>query len=223
MKNVSRILWGVVLIILGIIIGTNSFGITHIDIFFTGWWTLFIIVPCFINLFDEKESQTGNFIGLLIGCALLLVTRGILDFEFVAKLIMPCIFIGIGLSLICSHTMKNKISEKVRLEKKNGLESIVATFSEQKVSKEGIFKGANLDAVFGCVTLDLRQVSIEKEAVIVASAIFGSVDILVPDDVEVKVKATPIFGGVSNHSRKGNQKKTLYIEALCLFGGMDIK
>lgn len=39
---------GIVLIILGPIVGGNTLGITNINIFFDGWWTLFIIVPCFI-------------------------------------------------------------------------------------------------------------------------------------------------------------------------------
>ena len=44
MKNVSNLLWGFVLIVLGIIFGLNSLEITNINVFFDGWWTLFIIV-----------------------------------------------------------------------------------------------------------------------------------------------------------------------------------
>ena len=33
MKNLSKILWGMVLIVLGIVIGLNSLEITNIDIF----------------------------------------------------------------------------------------------------------------------------------------------------------------------------------------------
>ena len=45
MKNRKDILWGLLLIVVGIIWGINSLGIVKIDIFFDGWWTLFIIVP----------------------------------------------------------------------------------------------------------------------------------------------------------------------------------
>ena len=34
MKDLSRILWGIVLVLLGIIWGLNATGITNIDIFF---------------------------------------------------------------------------------------------------------------------------------------------------------------------------------------------
>ena len=53
MKGYKNIIWGLLFIIVGIIVFTNSFGITNITIFFDGWWTLFIIVPCFIGLFKD--------------------------------------------------------------------------------------------------------------------------------------------------------------------------
>ena len=70
MKKFGNVLWGLVLIVLGLIIGGNALGITNINVFFDGWWTLIIIIPCFIGLFKERE-KTGNIIGLLIGIALL--------------------------------------------------------------------------------------------------------------------------------------------------------
>ena len=138
---------------------------------------------------------------------------------------LPGIFVIIGLSIIFNEGIKGKIADKVKEGKKNGLEDITATFGGQKTVKDNEeFKGANLDAVFGAVELDLRKANIEKEAVIKASAIFGGIEIYVPQDVNVKVKATPIFGGVSNKtSSNENNQKTIYIEAFCMFGGVDIK
>lgn len=226
MNNFNKVLWGIVFIALGIVIGLNALDITSINIFFKGWWTLLIIIPCLIGLFDSKnQSQTGNIIGVVIGVALLLATRGIINFSLVWKMLIPIIFVAIGLSIIFNETIKSKISNKVKEASKNGLENITATFAEQKINKDGEeFKGANLDAVFGGVNLDLRKANIENEAAIKASSIFGGIEILVPESVNVKVKGTPIFGGVSNKSIYNKENtKTLYIEAFCMFGGVDIK
>ena len=51
MKKVTGILWGIVLVTVGVILAVNALGIASIDIFFDGWWTLFIIVPCAVGLF----------------------------------------------------------------------------------------------------------------------------------------------------------------------------
>ena len=45
MKKFSQILWGLAFIALGIILILNVTQVTDIDLFFDGWWTLFIIVP----------------------------------------------------------------------------------------------------------------------------------------------------------------------------------
>ena len=56
MKKFGNILWGLVFIVVGLIIGLNAMGITNINIFFKGWWTLFIIVPSFIDLLKEENK-----------------------------------------------------------------------------------------------------------------------------------------------------------------------
>ena len=62
MKKAGSVLWGIVLIAAGVIWALNEFNVTNINVFFDGWWTLFIIVPCAIGLFTERE-KTGNIIG----------------------------------------------------------------------------------------------------------------------------------------------------------------
>lgn len=227
MEKIGKVLWGLVFIVLGVIIGANALGLANIDIFFTGWWTLFIIVPCFISMFEGSGggSKLGNVIGILIGVVLLLATRGIISFEMIAKLIFPIAFIIIGLSMIFNETVKSKVAEKVKDGKKNGMEYISATFSNQKVNKDNEeFKGANLDSVFGGITLDLKGANIVAESAIKASSIFGGVEIIIPNNINVKVKSTPIFGGVTNKiTNNKDNSKTLYIEAFCLFGGVEIK
>lgn len=226
MDKVNRILWGLVFVVLGVVVALNTLNIIDFNIFFDGWWTLIIIVPCFIGLFDTtNESKVGNVIGIIIGVILLLASWGWLRFDLIFKLFIPAILVIIGLYMIFGNLFKNNVKEKVKAKKEKGNgESIVATFSEQMVTKKDeVFENANLDAVFGSVVLDLSKAKIKDEAVISASAIFGGIDIIVPKDVEVKVKSTPIFGGVSNKSKGKDTKKVIYIDALALFGSIDIK
>ena len=95
MRKISKILWGIAFIFAGVIFALNAFGITDIEIFFDGWWTLFIIVPCFIGIFSERE-KTGNIIGLAIGVFLLLCCQNVLDFDMLCKLAIPAIIVIIG-------------------------------------------------------------------------------------------------------------------------------
>lgn len=54
MMKINNILWGIIFITVGVVLGLNALEITNINIFFDGWWTLFIIILCFIGLFNKK-------------------------------------------------------------------------------------------------------------------------------------------------------------------------
>ena len=222
MNNIKNILWGIILVIIGVIIGL----ITDIDIFFDGWWTLVIIVPCFIGLFTNKD-KTGNIIGLLVGVILLLGMQNIIDFNLIWKLLLPSIIVIIGLSLIFKNTFNSKINNEIKkLNNKNTKNNeYCATFSGQRIDfPNEEFKGATLNSVFGSITCDLREAKIKEDVVINASSVFGGIDIIVPDDVNIKIKSNSIFGGVNNKKKNNEDKKyTIYVNASCLFGGVDIK
>ena len=227
MKKIGNVLWGVVLIVIGLIIGGNALGITNINVFFNGWWTLFIIVPCFIGLFKENE-KTGNIIGLLIGVALLLACRDIINFDLIWKLAFPTILVIIGLSIIFKDTLGGKVNEEIKKlnQKRNGENSYCATFSGQKVKfDKELFTGADLTAVFGGVECDLRNAIIESDVVINASSTFGGIEIFVPSNVIVKTKSTSIFGGVENKANTTGEENshTIYVNGTALFGGVEIK
>lgn len=225
MKKTSNLLWGLVLIIIGVIFGLNALDITNINIFFNGWWTLFIIVPSFIGLFKEKD-KTGDIIVLVIGICLLLACNNIIDFNLVWKLIVPFALVVIGLSLIFKETIKNKVTKEIKNLNKHTDKEYYATFGSQTLDfSNEKFTNCNLNAVFGGIKCDLQEANIKDDAVINASAIFGGITIYVPSNVNVKIVSTPIFGGVSD-SRKDkatNSKVTLYINATCMFGGIEIK
>ena len=226
MKKFENILWGIAFIVVGLILAGNAIGITNIDIFFDGWWTLFIIVPCFIGLFNDSD-KTGNVIRLVIGGALLLACQGLLNFEMVWKLVVPVALVIIGVSIIFKDSIHGKINSEISKINKSqkDIPSYCATFSEQNANFENEeFKGADLTAVFGGVKCDLRQAIINSDTVIKAESIFGGVEIYVPSNVKVKIKSTPIFGGVTDKSVHNQESEhTIYINSTCIFGGVDIK
>lgn len=223
--NRKNIILGVLLIIIGVIVGLNSLGITNIDLFFDGWWTLFIIVPCFVGLFNSKD-KIGNLVGLLIGIVLLLGVQDIISFDVIAKLIIPFILVILGLTLMFKDSINKEVVKKINsLNKENKNTDYCSTFSSQKIKlNENDFKGLNSDAIFGALELDLSECKIKKDAIINANAVFGGIDIIVPKDVKVVTKSTSIFGGIDNKTNnKDVDKPVIYINASCVFGGVEIK
>ena len=217
MKRSKSIIWGVILIIVGVILAGNSLELFNVDLFFDGWWTLFIIVPSLFSLIGD-DDKVSSLVFLVIGVLLLLSCQNIIDFDIVWKLILPIIVIGIGLSLIFKTGSFNKAPKVCDGDS-------TAAFSGQKIKVDDEFNGKNLNAIFGGIELDLREAKIKNDATINVTSVFGGVDILVPDNVLIKTKSTSVFGGVDNKVKndKIDNKHIIYVNATCVFGGVEIK
>lgn len=224
MKDKGNLIWGIILIVVGIIIGLNSLGIANINIFFDGWWTLFIIIPSLADII-KRPNKASNYGWLVLGIVLLLCAQDILKFEVIGKLIFPAILVFIGLSLLFKDKVGKKVKEKIKTLNEEELEEYYATFSGQEINKAGeVFNGASLNAIFGGIDLKLQDAKIQKDILINATAVFGGIDIIVPSNVNVKVQSTSIFGGTDNKITKQTENlPTIYVKAFCLFGGTDIK
>ena len=224
MKKYKNIVYGIMLILLGIIIALISLDIIHTNLLFKGWWTLVIIIPSIIGLLFD-DDKLGNLISLIIGILLLLGVRNIIDYKILLKLFVPILLVTVGLSLILKNILESKKTLQIKeLNKvKDNTKDIFATLSNENKKIIGEFKGISIDAVFSNVELDLREAEIKKDQVINVSTIFSGVTILTNNNIKVIVKSDSLFGGVSNHVEEKDEAKAIYINASCLFGGVEIK
>jgi predicted membrane protein len=141
---------------------------------------------------------------------------------------LPIAIIGTGLSMILSAIfVKRKMKsdfKKLGLDGEN-IKVNYTVFSGADINCRGeVFEGASLCAVFGGIDVDLRGAIIEKDCTILATVAFGGIDIIVPDDVNVKINSSVYFGGVSDdcENRVVDNAPTLYINCTGAFGGIDI-
>lgn len=226
MKKTNNLLWGIVLITIGIILGLNALEITSINIFFDGWWTLFIIIPSIIGLIND-DDKVGNIFGLFIGLALLLICQNIIDFDLLLKLFLPIILIFAGLSLIFKNKVTTNIKKEVkRMSNSNKkTNSYCSTFSSMNIKLDDDVEKYELDAVFGELNVNLSKQEINEDLLITACSIFGSIKIDVPNDIEVKLVSTPIFGEIKDKRKKKpeNKKCVVYVDATAIFGGVEIR
>lgn len=214
MRKFDSVFWGLVVIAVGVIFLGNSLSFWNIDLFFDGWWTLFIIIPSIYGLF--KQEWISSILGIVIGALLFLACQDYITWSMVGRLFFPILLILIGLSFIFKPRVKS-----VSVNKK-GLPEYLGIFSGNDVVINDEFKGASLVSVFGGVELDLRDAKMDKEVVISAVSVFGGIDIKLPRNAKVKTSGIPIFGGVENKAVQ-EDGPTVIIDYVCIFGGIDIK
>ena len=224
MKQASRVMWGVVLVALGVIYALNALNITDIDLFFKGWWTLIIIIPSFISILTDND-KTGGVIGLTAGLVLLLACRGFVDFKMIGKLAIPALIVFIGLELIFKDAFNKKTKEAMKSIKESGpIKTCTAILTrKQDDCTDTSFGGADYTALLGTVESDISKAYYEKDVIIRAKNVLGNVNITVPNGVNVEVTCHALFGGVTNPVVNSPENEiTIYVKAYCLLGGVEI-
>lgn len=224
MRDIKKIVIGAVVLAAGVLFALNALNVTDIDIFFPGWWTLFIIIPSGIGLITDKD-KTGSAIGLAVGVVLLLWQLDVVNLSLVWELIVVAVLVAVGIKLIVGGTKKSNSNDGVSVNISVDAPSGCAIFGGKEMNFDGqVFEGTELTAVFGGVDCDLSGAIIKKDCKIKATAIFGGVDIILPKGVNVSVSSTSIFGGTDDaYVREPASEVTVYIETVSVFGGVDIK
>ena len=179
MRNrVSNILFGIAFVVAGLGFAGNAFGWWNFSLFFDGWWTLFIIIPCLIVIIRNGFSPVP-VIGVAIGAMLLLSEQHILDGRIMRGLLIPIILVIIGLAIIFRGSRGSAAykAREMHAAHRGQLPEYAAIFSAQNIQINEFFSGAEVTAVFGGVDLDLRGAIIREDIVINATAVFGGVDL----------------------------------------------
>ncbi len=232
-NKLSNALWGLFFVAVGIGIAGNVLNIWDFELFFDGWWTFLIIIPCFIGMV-QSGFGVASTMGFIIGVLLFISCNVELHFN-VWKLIIPAILIFIGLRILFQGMFRKrpKFFDQNTTYDGTGAQSFSgavkgeysAIFSSNRIHVTDTFTGTNVNAIFGGLVLDLRDAKIIGDVEVNATAIFGGIDLYLPSGVNVKTNNVPIFGGISNKYNQANQPgaPTIYLNATCMFGGIDIK
>jgi len=207
-------LGGILTIALGIILIIHSLGIWDFNLFFKGWWTLFIIIPALFDLIN-KEYISGS-ITLGVGILLLLAAQKVIAWSMIWKIILPVALIIIGIGLIWRAFKTKKID-------KDNAKRYLAIFSGVDERINNLTSDFEVITVFGGIELDLRECKLNNDVIIDCTSIFGGIELYLPEHANLVLNGVPIFGGVDNHYPKDNTAKhTIYLNYTAIFGGIDI-
>ncbi len=99
-KNSTGVTWGILLILAGIAMGGKLLGWFNIDLFFDGWWSLFVIIPSSIRFFTETGERVQALRNLALGVLLLLAAQGFIEWSMFFPLLIAVMFIAMGMRMM---------------------------------------------------------------------------------------------------------------------------
>ena len=227
MKQAFKIIFGLALIAAGVLWVLSILGVITLEVSTKGWWTLFIIIPSLYGLCVDKH-KVGSCIGLGIGILLLLAARDVITWQMMWQLGLALMVICIGLKVIFIKKWDYKGVSEIKTISRDGKEirRIETSFGKQECSFAGEkFEGADVEASFGGLIVDLRDAEIVGDAFINLNVAFGGATIIVPQGLAVKLATSSAFGGVSDNRRTKVDSGTpsLVINGKVAFGGVELR
>ena len=212
-----RVWIGAVFLTLGVLGILDATGTLESTKAIEEWWPLAVVGLGLIGMFVDRKVSLGPGIVTVIGLLLLADQQGWAQED----LFGPALLIVIGLVVLSGLRHRRKAEEA------HGEDSL-AMFGATKIKdRSEHFTHADVSAVFGGATLDLREAHVDHEASVDALALFGGVDVLVPKGWRVALGGTPILGGCEDKTEGDGElpadAPVLNVHATAIFGGVDVK
>jgi hypothetical protein len=211
-------------IAVGVLFTLDNLEIIDARDYFQYWPTALVAVGVLKLYHASRGGQgwIGGLIFLSIG-AWMLIER-IVYIRIDARELLPLFLVFLG-----GYMVWRGFGGKRALRPTDGLSTFSAFAVMGGVSRRSnapAFRGADITAIMGGCEIDLRQASIEPgtEAVIDLFAMWGGIELRVPADWTVVIRAVPIMGGVDDKSHPpAAADKRLIIRGLLLMGGAEVK
>lgn len=233
-RDYSALIWGLVFVAVGIIFGGNALNIWDIDVFFPGWWTLFLIIPGLVSMV-RYGFNWGSGILVIVGLILLFDALDIISSDIMWKLVFPLILVVIGISILTSFfrsgTKKNIEDEEYTKSKSYKYDSTqyprytaILGGGDYKNNTEDL-KGVVAEAILGGLEIDLRDAKITEDIVLELTAVLGGIDVYIPDNVRVEIiSGVPVLGGFEHKiNRDALSGPKVRIKYTAVLGGIEIK
>lgn len=223
-KGIKSLVAGILAIAAGIVLlfsNLNMIDPSWSKILFS-WQTLVAAIG-FIFLFD-KDYPFGI---ILLAFGILLIFTHHLNIEInIEPYLWPSVIVLIGLLLIIGSKFFRKGKTKHSIIDDSHIEETNIFSDSEHVISSKTFKKGKFVCIFGASKLNLLQSDLVPEnAQIEIVAIFGGIQLYIPQDWIVKTEVFSLFGGFSDKRSTSTHStnKTIVIKGVTIFGGGEIK
>ena len=173
----------------------------------------------------QARGGCGTFAGLLFmlaGTWLLLESLAIVTISLWD--VWPLVFVLIGLTMVW-RGMRGHHDDRAVVDAHATVSAMAVLGGLNRGNNSPAFRGGDLTAIMGGCQIDLRQATIEGEAVIDVFAMWGGIELFVPENWSVTGRVTPILGGYEDKTRPTRDVATqrLIVRGFAIMGGIEVK
>lgn len=216
---------GIILVLLGVAVMAEIFDAVPWrmrDLIFSWQMILIVLGVVFISKSDNKS--TGY---ILLGIGAFFILPRFFDVpHYWRSLFWPSLLILGGLLILFGKGRRTPIARE-KSEGDDLLDDVDIFGGSEKVLHSQNFKGGKISNIFGGSKYDMRQAKLaEGTNILEVSMIFGGSKFIVPEDWDVKMEVTTIFGGFSDKRHRSivvkDANRKLIIRGEAIFGGGEL-
>jgi predicted membrane protein len=227
----QRLIPAIVLIAVGAL-----FLLSNLHIFFIRdwlqYWPAILVAVGVVKLVDSQDNGGRVAGGILVGVGGLLLARSLGYIEVGIRELWPLVLIGVGVLMLFQRTgewhwqFPSGVSDSVT---GNTLRETAVFGGGKRNVTATDFKGGKIDAVFGGFEIDLRRAAIEGDsASLELNAVFGGIEVRIPESWSVVAKGAGVFGGFVDSTTQPDPRiypvvKRLVVRGAAVFGGVELK
>jgi predicted membrane protein len=223
LRLTPHLMFGLLIILVGIVFTLDNLDIADARNYLR-FWPVGLIAIGAAKLWQVREgygSPVGGVLFLIAGSWMLLDSLDIIDVSFLD--FWPILLIVAG-SLIVWQGIRGRHLAAAGPGDET-INAIAILSGVNRGSNSASFRGGELTAFMGGCEIDLRNAGINGEAVIDVFAMWGGIEIRVPENWTVVGRVTPIMGGFEHKTRpaQGSNTHRLIVRGVVIMGGVEVK
>jgi predicted membrane protein len=222
----GRLIIGFMLVALGVLWTLDNLGLTDAGRIIS-WWPALVLAVGVMKLTGfgmERQAGLGTFL-TIVGTLLLL---GKLDFVHIGfGILWPLLIIFMGTQVVWRALRGRDGFTGGTTDSSDYVRSFSIMSGIARHNQSQAFRGGELTAVMGGIQLDLTgALPADGRAVLDVFAMWGGIEIRVPEDWRVEIEATPIMGGIESTALVPPGVEpvgTLVVRGFAMMGGVEVK
>ncbi len=225
-NTTAHLILGIVLVLLGIAVLAEIVDAVPWkmrEIVFS--WQMILIVLGVIFISGQESKSTG-YILLAIG-AFFIMPKFFDVPHFWRSLFWPSILILLGLLIIFGKGRRTRHAGNVSGSDDDLLDDVAVFGGSDQILNSQDFQGGKITNIFGGAKYDMRKVVLaEGKNYLEVTMVFGGSKFIVPEDWDIKLEITSIFGGFSDKRQRTivvpDKSRQLVIRGVAIFGGGEV-
>jgi predicted membrane protein len=217
-----QLVMGVLIVVVGLLFTLENLGFADTEEYLR-YWPVGLIAVGLLQLWQGSGCRlVSGSIFMFAGVWLLLQGMGIVTVSLWN--LWPMLLVLAGASMVW-RGMSVRGGERAIGDTHSTVSAMAVLSGVNRGNTSKTFRGGDITAVLGGCQIDLRQATIEGEAVIDVFAMWGGIEIKVPENWSVSGRVTPVLGGYEDKTRplRDGTNQRLLVRGLVIMGGVEIK